>query len=585
MRSSRSGDDSGPSRPPLVHGLVLAAMVAATANAQGPPTSAPPAPDPSVPPAVATPVTASPPPSIDQMVEMMRTLEAQNRALAERLERSERRHEEEMRAVLERVDSMSRQVGVDSVEEGPAANGAATGEKKVAKLPPGTVVPPTEVVTPVPDYTEDQFSPDRAPPEYPYSNLLDNKRVPLRVTFGPGFELISRDEEFRLQVRLESQIEGRYWGTRKTLPAGSGISGMYLPRQRIFFDGNITKNIEYEFAINRGLGGLNLLNALLNFHLDDRLQFQIGRYFTPMLYDQYAISNYWMPTPERSLFTTNLSLNRQFGAKFWGYLFDQRLDYAVGAFNGGRNSFENTSGAMDLVTFLNARPFQASESFSRLKFLNLGGSVAYGHQDQPPSPVAFRLGAGSPDTNIPGQATVPFLVLDRGVIERGERLIGSAHAAYFHKGLSLLGEWQFGFAEYARPSDLASARVPFGGFYVSSGYFLTGEQVQRRSRLYPLRPLVPTSKDQKRGIGAWEVVGRFSELTLGDSVFTAGFADRAAWSNSASTTELGLNWYWNEYIKWYMFWLHGRYGDPVLGADGRYRDDVDMLWLRCQLYF
>jgi hypothetical protein len=34
-----------------------------------------------------------------------------------------------------------------------------------------------------------------------------------------------------------------------------------------------------------------------------------------------------------------------------------------------------------------------------------------------------------------------------------------------------------------------------------------------------------------------------------------------------------------------MFWLHGRYGDPVLGADGRYRDDVDMLWLRCQLYF
>ena len=40
--------------------------------------------------------------------------------------------------------------------------------------------------------------------------------------------------------------------------------------------------------------------------LDDRFQIRFGRYFTPMNYDQYAISNYWMPTPERSLFTTNV---------------------------------------------------------------------------------------------------------------------------------------------------------------------------------------------------------------------------------------------------------------------------------------
>jgi phosphate-selective porin OprO/OprP len=561
--------------------LAMGMIANAPALAQGPPIA--PSPDLPSPPAI-----APAPISIEQMAEMMRALQAQNQELAERLEQSDRRHEEEMRAVLERVEALSRQSGADLDGDGPATgDGPAIGdgEKKIAKLAPGTVVPPIEVVTPVPDYTEDQFTPDRASPGYSYSNLLDNKRAPLRATFGPGFELISRDEEFRLQVRLESQIEGRYWGPRAQLPPGSGISGIYLPRQRIFFDGNITKNVEYEFAINRGLGGLNVLNALLNFHFDDRLQFQLGRFFTPMLYDQYAISNYWMPTPERSLFTTNLSLNRQFGAKAWGYLFDQRLDYAAGAFNGGRNSFENPSGAMDFVGFLNARPFQLSDTFPRLKFLNLGGSVAVGHQNQAPSPVAFRLGAGSPDTNIPGQATVPFLVLDRGVLERGERLIGSAHAAYFYKGLSLLGEWQFGFGDYATPTQLTSTRVPFGGFYVSSGYFLTGEEIQRRSRLYPLRPLLPTSKTQKRGIGAWEVVGRFSELTLGDEVFTAGFADRAAWSNSASTTEVGLNWYWNEYIKWYAFWLHGKFGDPVLGADGQYHDDVNMLWLRCQLYF
>ena len=105
-------------------------------------------------------------------------------------------------------------------------------------------------------------------------------------------------------------------------------------------------------------------------------------------------------------------------------------------------------------------------------------------------------------------------------------------------------------------------QVPFSGFYVAGGYFLTGEHVERRTRVSPLRPLIPTRKEPVAGPGAWEVVARVSELRLGEKVFTAGFADPNLWSNSAVTTELGLNWYWNEYIKIYMFWLHGEFGEP-----------------------
>ena len=75
-------------------------------------------------------------------------------------------------------------------------------------------------------------------------------------------------------------------------------------------------------------------------------------------------------------------------------------------------TFENPDSAMDFVGYINARPFQQSESFPRARFLNVGTSVAFGRQDQAPVPVAFRIGAGSPDANIPGAATVPFLILD-----------------------------------------------------------------------------------------------------------------------------------------------------------------------------
>ena len=104
---------------------------------------------------------------------------------------------------------------------------------------------------------------------------------------------------------------------------------------------------------SRSTGGrgavINLLNAFINLHFDDRFEVRFGRFFTPLTYDQYAISNYWLPTPERSVFTTNVGLSRQFGLMAWGYLFDKRLDYAAGVFNGSRNSFESLNSGVDFV--------------------------------------------------------------------------------------------------------------------------------------------------------------------------------------------------------------------------------------------
>jgi phosphate-selective porin OprO/OprP len=439
---------------------------------------------------------------------------------------------------------------------------------------------------PVPDYTEGQFGPFAPPPGYGPSEASPSGsgRLPLRGSFGPGFRFQTEDEEYRLQIHYESQIDLREWEQRGQVPADSGF---YLPRQRIFFDGHITKPIEYEFSINRGLGGINLLNAYINLHLDDRFEFKIGRFFTPFTYDQYAISNYWLQTPERSLFTTNLGLSRQFGMMGWGYLLDKRLDYAAGVFNGSRNSFEPVSNNPDFVGYLNTRPFQETESeaLAFLKFLNFGTSVAYGRQDQSAVPMAFRLAAASPNSDTPGPGVVPFLMLNPNVIERGDRLLGSVHAAYFFRGLSLIGEWQYGHQSYAAGGQSNPVRVPVSGFYVAGSYLLTGEHVERRTRIVPLRPFLPVRKGEKWGPGAWEVAGRVSELGLGNQIFTGGFADPNLWSNRAVTTELGMNWYWNEYVKMYMFWLHGDFGDPVAFRPGGLQKTADMFWLRFQLYF
>ncbi len=503
-------------------------------------------------------------------------METANRKLAEELDRTRREHDEQVRQILERF-------GEAPGRPGDPAQRPARPLESVGEPPPAPEAnASTEPDTPVPDYTEGQFSPNLPAPGYPLASGADRKRLPLGGSFGPGFQFQTEDGEYRFQVHYESQIEGRAWAQGGQVPANSGI---FLPRQRIFFNGNITKPIEYELAINRGFGAFNILNAYINVHFDDRLEVRFGRFFTPLDYDQYAISNYWLPTPERSVFTTNVGLNRQFGLMAWGYLFDKRLDYAAGIFNGSRNSFEALANGVDFVGYLNTRPFQESDDLKFARFLNLGTSVAFGHQDQAAVPTSFRIAGGSPSADVPGPGTVPFLILNRDVIEHGDRLIGSVHSAYYYKGLSLIGEWQYGYGNYATQTRQTPRQVPFSGYYVAAGYFLTGEEVDRRSRVTPLRPLIPTRKGMQRGPGAWEVVGRVSELSLGREIFTGGFADPNLWSNRATTTEVGLNWYWNEYVKVYMFWLHGEFGSPVQYRPGGLQTKADMFWLRFQLYF
>lgn len=580
MRVQSPGLRSRSWKPAIALWGALAASGPAARPQDLPPPPLPPAPappSPEAPPANPAPIT------VEQLAERLQAMEAANRKLAEELERTREEHREQMEQILERFgDPPGPQPPPGPLP--PEGDADRDGDRGPAAPRPG---PSPEAVreadnpdNPVPDYTEGQFAPFTPPPGYPSPKAPSGRRT-LMGTFGPGFQFLTEDEKFRLQIHYESQIEGRIWEEGDQVPANSGF---FLPRQRIFFNGNIGKPIEYEFSINRGFGGLNVLNAYVNLHFDDRFEFRIGRFFTPLPYDQYAISNYWLPTPERSLFTTNVGLNRQFGAMAWGYLFDKRLDYAAGIFNGSRNSFEALHNGVDFVSYLNARPFQESEVLPFAKFLNIGGSVAYGHQDQSPVPMSFRIAGGSPNADVPGPATVPFLILNRDVVERGNRLLGSVHAAYFYKGLSLIGEWQYGYGGYATASRPESRRVPFSGYYVSAGYFLTGEHVERRTRLTPLRPFLPLNGGP-RGPGAWEVVGRVSKLGLGDEVFAGGFADRKLWSNQAVTTEVGLNWYWNEYIKIYMFWLHGEFGSPVQFRPGDSQKTADMFWMRFQLYF
>ena len=75
------------------------------------------------------------------------------------------------------------------------------------------------------------------------------------------------------------------------------------------------------------------------------------------------------------------------------------------------------------------------------------------------------------------------------MVVSGPRNLWSLHTAYYYGGLSLYGEWQSGFQDYALTSNLNNTRthVPVFGYYVQAGYFLTGETVTARNVIKPIR--------------------------------------------------------------------------------------------------
>ncbi len=302
----------------------------------------------------------------------------------------------------------------------------------------------------------------------------------------------------------------------------SARSGFVFPAFGFFFNGRMTQPIEYAVSLNRGFSGLDLLEGFANFHYDDRIQLKVGRYMTPFNYEQFAIQNMWLFAPERSLFTSNLGLNRQLGVQVWGNVFDKRVDYAVGGFDGPRNSFEDYNEAKDVMAYLNVRLFGAEEPGSFLRNLNLGGSFIYGEQDNPIVPKAFRTASNASNASAADLFSPPFLILEDTARERGQRTFWSAHAAYFYKRFTLFTDYNGGILRYAvNRKAPESVDVPVSGYSGSSGILPDRRVPRARTILEPNRPF--SLRRGKLAPGAWEVIFRYSSRSSIEVCSTMGW--------------------------------------------------------------
>lgn len=432
-----------------------------------------------------------------------------------------------------------------------------------------------------------------------------------------GATWFSSDKYFSLTFHNLTQLD-----LREPIQQGDPLHGGFIiPRQRWYFEGTVGDYANFVTSVNRGYASFDVLDAYSDFIVNPEwLMFRVGRMKTPSQYEYISIDEANLIGPERSLFVQSFAGNRQLGAMAHGRLFDRRIEYYAGAFNGQRRSFEDFNSGRDYFFYLDYRPFIQS-GIEWLSGLHMVVTDNFGEERQPLSPIALRTMNQLSNSNAAAFVSPTILEFSNAAFENGPRNFWSYETVYYYKSFGFLAGVQGGYQDYSLllsttpsapksgtpassvTSPYSSTRqnannefldvnsptrthVPIMGWSFQTWYFLTGEQITRRR--YLVEPKNPYGYYEGYiHPGALELFGKVTDLQLGDSIFRGGIANRALWTNRAFAPEIGINWYLTHFVKFTFDYQHVFLGNPVVldEARGTFTKNYDLFMFRTQLFF
>ena len=372
-----------------------------------------------------------------------------------------------------------------------------------------------------------------------------------RAYWKEGIRMDSGDQNFKLKMG------GRIMNDWVAFSADDAIHDRFSPvggtefrRARFYFSGTIHDRVEfkanYDFAgsdadfkdVWIGIKGIPTLG-----------RFKVGHFKEPFGLEALNSSKY-IPFMERSLASALIPF-RNTGFMFSNPLADERMTWAAGVFKDapdsglgiGSNNYSVTGRLTGLPLYQNGGR----------RLVHLG--MAYSRRNPILDTLRFRE---RPGTHLSARwVNTDFFPA------RSEDLLG-LEAALVEGPFSLQSEYVNAAANSPTLGDPS-----FNSFYVQGSFFLTGENRRYKKESGAFTRARPRGNlfGGEKGIGAWELVARYSRLDLDEGTILGG---------ELNNLTLGLNWYLNPNTR-FMF-------NYVL-ADRKDIGEADIFQTRFQIDF
>jgi len=225
---------------------------------------------------------------------------------------------------------------------------------------------------------------------------------------------------------------------------------------------------------------------------------------------------------ERSIVQTTITPSRNTGVAISGTLLDERISWSTGIFHNA-DSFGDggSNGGMSVTARIAGLPWRPSED----KLLHIGAAYSKRGEDD----IQFQAGPeshSSPDfidTDGFAAVTPHIMKLDKADMYGGEALL-------------MVGPFSTQ-GEYVRFDGNSPGRDPkIWGYYLQTGYFLTGEHRSYEPSIGRPGRVIPNSNflSNEGGPGSLEVAVRYSYVDLDDDGVVNG--------SELSDYTAGLNW-------------------------------------------
>jgi phosphate-selective porin OprO/OprP len=390
-------------------------------------------------------------------------------------------------------------------------------------------------------------------------------KSPFVAGYRNGFTLQSETGDYVLKLTGYLQADGRF---AVGDDAGAVINNFLVRRARPILQGTVAKYFDFYLNPDFGGGTTALQDGYIDVRFTPRLRFRAGKMKTPFGIERLQSAQN-VAFVERAL-PNNLVPNRDVGLQMHGELAEGVFGYQLAVLNGvadGGSVDLGLSDSKDLAGRVFIQPWKRKGT-SPLRGLGIGLAATTGD----------ATGLLRPYVSV---SQVPVVVYPTSVTANGDRTRWSPQAWFYLGPVGILAEYVEARHEVQNAvtgTPTTKAELENSAWSVTGSFLVTGEEASYGS-VKPKNFFVPSTGK----FGALQLVARYNRLDVDDETFSGGYADPARSVRQASAWGLGLNWIWNNNLKYVLDYEQTSFEGGA--ADGADRETEDSVQTRLQLSF
>jgi phosphate-selective porin OprO/OprP len=377
----------------------------------------------------------------------------------------------------------------------------------------------------------------------------------VQVGEGKGLTITSADKNF--QLRLSGYFQADDHAFIGGNPS-SNTDQFFIRSARPTFDAKIYDNFSARLMFDFGSGQTALLDAYGDYNAADAFNLRVGKFKDPIGIERWQAEKNVLFV-ERGM-TTNLVPYRDNGVGVYGNLIPGTIEYQVALTNGAPdlvNATNSTDDDQNVTARVFTHPFHNTDN-GILKGIGVGVAGSYGNRNGSGSNAELTSGYVTP-------AQTKFFTYTVGAsaattaFASGPQWRFNPEATYYNGPFSILSEYVV--EDQGLRLGGTTRTLQNNAWMLASTYVLTGEDA-KFDGVIPRNNFDPIH-DQW---GAFELVGRFSQLHVDDAAFPI-FASLSTSAKAAQETTLGGTWYLNPMIKFNLDFNISQFTGGAVGGN------------------